>query len=82
MSAACAILPIQEAEKLFFSESPIKQAKAKELCKSCTYTAECLQMALDNSIEYGIFGGMTVVEREAMLNEINSCFTDSGTKAE
>ena len=81
MSAACGILPIEKAEQLFFSESPARQAKAKAFCDSCNMRSACLQMALDNQIEYGIFGGMTANEREVMLNEINSCFTSSGTTA-
>lgn len=79
--AACAVISVEEAEKIFFSESATKQAKAKAFCNSCEMSAACLQMALDNRIEYGIFGGMTADEREAMLDEINSCFTNSGTQA-
>lgn len=80
MAIACGTLDIPTAEKLFFSESATKQAKAKALCDICTERASCLQMALDNNIEYGIFGGMTANERKAMKNEIDSCFTDSGTE--
>ncbi len=43
------------------------QQGAKEICRKCPVIAECLADALDNRIEYGVWGGMTERERRAML---------------
>lgn len=63
----CSTMPLKEADKLFFSESPKRIAMAKDLCASCPITAKCLQFALDEEIEFGIFGGSTPNERKVML---------------
>ena len=75
----CAKMTPKNAEKIFFSKVPSIQAKALAMCAECTIRSKCLQLALDNEITYGIFGGMTASDREAMLNEINSCFQSAGT---
>ncbi len=43
------------------------QQGAKVICRNCPVIAECLADALDNRIEYGVWGGMTERERRAML---------------
>jgi len=78
----CAAMEIADAEKLFFSSSIVKQAKAIAMCGECGIRISCLQVALDNQIEYGIFGGTTAKDRMVMINEINSCFTSAGTPQE
>ncbi len=55
----CASIPLKEADKLFFSESPKRIAIAKSMCAECPISAKCLQFALDEEIEFGIFGGAT-----------------------
>lgn len=62
----CQSIPLAEADKLFFSESAKKQAKAKALCAECPAINECLQFALNQEIEFGIFGGTTPQERKAL----------------
>lgn len=44
-----------------------EQNKAKQLCKGCSVRTECLAEALDNQIEWGVWGGMTERERRALL---------------
>ena len=44
-----------------------EQNKAKQLCKGCPVRTECLAEALDNQIEWGVWGGMTERERRALL---------------
>ena len=44
-----------------------EQNKAKQLCASCPVRTECLAEALDNQIEWGVWGGMTERERRALL---------------
>ena len=44
-----------------------EQNKAKLLCRGCPVRTECLAEALDNQIEWGVWGGMTERERRALL---------------
>jgi WhiB family redox-sensing transcriptional regulator len=43
------------------------QNRAKAICMSCPVRTECLTDALDNRIEFGVWGGMTERERRALL---------------
>ena len=43
------------------------QNRAKQLCAGCPVRTECLAEALDNEIEWGVWGGMTERERRALL---------------
>ncbi|MGH3424680.1 MAG: WhiB family transcriptional regulator [Nocardioidaceae bacterium] len=44
-----------------------EQNRAKQLCSGCPVRSECLAEALDNQIEWGVWGGMTERERRALL---------------
>ncbi|MFJ5265484.1 WhiB family transcriptional regulator [Streptomyces sp. NPDC088387] len=44
-----------------------EQNRAKRLCDGCSVRTECLAYALDQRIEFGIWGGMTERERRALL---------------
>ncbi|WP_019144421.1 WhiB family transcriptional regulator [Aeromicrobium massiliense] len=44
-----------------------EQNRAKLICGACEVKAECLAEALDNRIEWGVWGGMTERERRALL---------------
>jgi hypothetical protein len=63
----CEALGIQEADKLFFSESPKRIAQAVALCNTCPIKDKCLDFAIENNCEFGIFGGTTPQERKAMV---------------
>lgn len=43
------------------------QHQAKAICAHCPVRTECLADALDNRIEWGVWGGMTERERRALL---------------
>jgi WhiB family redox-sensing transcriptional regulator len=45
------------------------QKKAALFCRQCPVVAECLAEALDNQIEFGIWGGMTERQRRALLKQ-------------
>ncbi|MGY4920611.1 WhiB family transcriptional regulator [Streptomyces sp. 900116325] len=60
--AACRTI---DAEELFAEGT--EQRRAKALCTGCTVRIECLAEALDNRIEFGVWGGMTQRERRALL---------------
>lgn len=41
-------------------------ADAKSVCLRCPVAEHCLQYALDNNIEYGVWGGLSEKERRAL----------------
>lgn len=43
------------------------QRDAARLCSGCPVKTECLAEALDNQVEYGVWGGMTERQRRALL---------------
>ena len=43
------------------------QNRAKLRCMGCHVRAECLSDALDNRVEFGVWGGMTERERRLLL---------------
>src|SRR3954463_3858844 len=43
------------------------QNRAKLVCVGCPVRTECLADALDNRVEFGVWGGMTERERRALL---------------
>ncbi|MEV6536217.1 MULTISPECIES: WhiB family transcriptional regulator [unclassified Streptomyces] len=49
-----------------FADSP-RQKQAKAVCARCPVRTECLAEALDERIEFGVWGGMTERERRALL---------------
>lgn len=48
-----------------------EQNKAKALCAQCDVRRECLADALENQVEWGVWGGMTERERRALLRKGN-----------
>ncbi|MFI1036026.1 WhiB family transcriptional regulator, partial [Streptomyces sp. NPDC020951] len=54
-----------EAE-ILFAEGATQQ-EAKNVCNGCPIQAECLAYALDQRIEFGVWGGMTERERRLLL---------------
>jgi WhiB family transcriptional regulator, redox-sensing transcriptional regulator len=57
-----------EDPELFFPLSDIgpgaRQAeRAKSVCARCPVRAQCLEYALDNGLDHGIYGGTTESER-------------------
>lgn len=43
------------------------QHQATLICRGCPVRAECLAVALDSRIEFGVWGGMTERDRRALL---------------
>ena len=56
-----------DPDKLFVRGAA--QKKAAALCRDCPVKAECLADALDNEVEFGIWGGMTERQRRALLKQ-------------
>ncbi|WP_405416436.1 WhiB family transcriptional regulator [Streptomyces rubiginosohelvolus] len=54
-----------DPEELFADSAA--QRRAKAVCTGCRVRTECLAEALDNRVEFGVWGGMTERERRALL---------------
>lgn len=55
---------------LFFSERPSKIAQAKALCGTCATRLACLAWALGNNERFGVWGGLSVEERDRHTREL------------
>jgi WhiB family redox-sensing transcriptional regulator len=47
-----------EKHDLFFSDRPAELAEAQALCAECLVQLPCLELALRNGEEWGVWGGM------------------------
>ena len=56
-----------DPDKLFVRGAA--QRKAAAICQHCPVIAECLADALDNQVEFGVWGGMTERQRRALLKK-------------
>lgn len=45
------------------------QNRAALICRECDVVAECLADALDNRIEFGVWGGMTERQRRKLIRQ-------------
>jgi WhiB family transcriptional regulator, redox-sensing transcriptional regulator len=45
------------------------QRKAAVICQHCPVVAECLAYALDNQMEFGVWGGTTERQRRVLLKQ-------------
>lgn len=64
-----------EDPELFFPVSDLgpgaRQAQeAKAVCARCPVRARCLEYALDNGLDFGIFGGATEHERRELTRRL------------
>lgn len=48
-----------------------REDRAKEVCSGCVVRSECLEYALATREPYGIWGGMTELERRARIRRVN-----------
>jgi WhiB family redox-sensing transcriptional regulator len=62
LDAACRA---EAPDTLFVSGAA--QHRAKSVCRGCPVRTECLADALDNRVEFGVWGGLTERERRALL---------------
>jgi WhiB family redox-sensing transcriptional regulator len=54
-----------DAEDLFVTGA--QQREVRGFCRACPVRTECLAHALDERVEFGVWGGMTERERRALL---------------
>ncbi|WP_374462010.1 WhiB family transcriptional regulator [Microtetraspora sp. AC03309] len=62
-SALCA----QTDPEMWFPEKGASNADAKRVCRSCEVRAECLEYALANEEPYGVWGGLSEMQRRRLL---------------
>lgn len=63
LRAAC-----RDTDVDLFAQTASEQKRARDaVCRDCPVRLECLADALDNQIEFGVWGGMTERERRALL---------------
>jgi len=53
--------------ELFFPSDGVGVIKARKVCAQCPVQAQCLEYALDNQIEHGVWGGASERERRRLL---------------
>jgi WhiB family redox-sensing transcriptional regulator len=54
-----------DPDRLFVTGA--KQRAARSICRGCPVLTQCLAKALDEKIEFGVWGGMTERQRRATL---------------
>ena len=53
----------ETAPELFFPETGQSPAAARKLCAACDVRERCLEYALSNNLQDGIYGGLSPKER-------------------
>lgn len=48
---------------LFFPTSSKELKHAKQVCSTCPVSADCLQYATDNALNFGVWGGLGETDR-------------------
>lgn len=66
-NAACKAHPL--ADDIFYPGQGTSARAAKELCYSCPVQRACLEWALDNNEQDGIWGGLGINARKKILAE-------------
>lgn len=70
--AACLEYPAVLFFGLDDSETPverrIREDEAKRICSTCDVRRECLDYALETKEPYGIWGGLTEIERKSRFH--------------
>lgn len=46
------------SHELFFSERPAELSKAQRICAQCKVRVRCLDVALQENLEWGVWGGV------------------------
>jgi WhiB family transcriptional regulator, redox-sensing transcriptional regulator len=62
-----ALAKCRGTEDAMFGTTGFDQKRASLLCAGCPVRFECLAEALDNRIEWGVWGGMTERQRRSLL---------------
>lgn len=55
---------------MFFPSDGVGVDKARKICADCPVKTECLDHALENRIEHGVWGGCSERERRRILKRL------------
>ena len=55
-----------EPPSTFFPSDGVGVEAAKRLCETCSVKEQCLEYALENRIDHGVWGGLSEDERRAL----------------
>jgi len=59
---------VETDPEVFFPEGNAPAAVAKAVCRRCPVAAECLEWALAHAEGFGVWGGLSVKQRHALLS--------------
>jgi WhiB family transcriptional regulator, redox-sensing transcriptional regulator len=59
----------QTDPEAFFPEKGGSTREAKKVCRGCEVRAECLEYALEHDERWGVWGGLSQIERRRMKRE-------------
>lgn len=65
----------------FFPEKGESSHEGKRICESCPLQQACLQYALENNEEFGIWGGLSSTERKRIRRERRLAEENQGSRA-
>lgn len=57
---------VGQPSDIFFPEYTENAGPARQICKGCNVRAECLAYAMENRIEYGVWGSLSPKERSRL----------------
>lgn len=58
---------IDQHPSFFFPSDGVGVTRARKVCNDCAVKLECLEYALENRIEHGVWGGASERERRRIL---------------
>ncbi|MFD3945208.1 WhiB family transcriptional regulator [Streptomyces sp. NPDC058579] len=72
--AACYGINPKEADRLFFHgpRNFRDRQQAKQVCAACPVQRDCLNFALENGVEHGLWGGLTLKERAKWRDKLDN----------
>ena len=56
----------------FFVRGSAQARRAIRVCERCTVRSECLRYAIENAVDFGVWGGMTERQRRAHQRRLAS----------
>lgn len=65
--AACAAIEDEDVLDDAFADEQRQRRFAMTFCKGCPVREECFQYASDNRFIYGVFGGLSDVQRRRLM---------------
>ena len=61
------VMPVPPGGRLFFPSDGVGVDVARRICADCPVKSECLEYALANRIDHGVWGGTSERERRRII---------------